>query len=126
MADRLGRRDALSLIFVGLALSMAWWLLAPPGYLTLSIYAMMFGVLYGGYIALLPALTMEYFGGRQITTVIGALYTSWGFGALFGPTLAGSIYDASGGYFLAISLGVCCMAFAACCCMMIREPAYRY
>lgn len=126
LVDYVGRRHALTLMFAGLAVAMLWWLLAPPGFAALACYAAAFGVLYGGYIAMLPVLTMEYFGGRRIATIIGALYTSWGVGALFGPTLAGAIRDMSGGYFFAILMGAACMAASAICCLLIREPATRY
>jgi MFS family permease len=126
LADRFGHRHALTLMFGGLALAMLWWLLVAPGFAELAAYAMAFGMLYGGYIALLPALTMEYFGGRRIATIIGALYTSWGIGALFGPTLAGAIRDATGGYFSAILLGAACMGASTLCCLLIREPPTRY
>jgi MFS family permease len=126
LADRFGRRYALTLTFAGLSLSMLWWALAPPSFASLLFYAAAFGVLYGGYITLLPVLSMEYFGGRRIATIIGALYTSWGFGALFGPTLAGAIRDLSGGYLYAIFMGASFMATSAACCLAIREPATRY
>lgn len=126
VVDYFGRRNALMLMFAGLTLALLWWLLTPPGFAALASYAVVFGMLYGGYIAILPVLTMEYFGGRRIATIIGALYTSWGFGALFGPTLAGAIRDMAGGYFFAILMGIVCMAGAAICCLLIREPATRY
>src|SRR5262249_6089898 len=93
LADHFSRRYALTTMFVGLALIMLWWLLAAASFVALAIYAVAFGMLYGGYITLLPVLAMDYFGGRRIVTIIGALYTSWGFGALLGPTLAGAIRD---------------------------------
>lgn len=126
LADRFGRRALLSYVFAGLSLTMFWWLLAPPVFLSLVLYAALFGILYGGYIALLPVLTMEYFGGYRIATIIGALYTSWGVGALFGPTMAGAIRDASGAYFYAILVGAISMAVSALCCRLIREPDTRY
>ena len=30
---------------------------------------------YGGWVALLPAVVMDYFGGRNIGALIGILYT---------------------------------------------------
>ncbi|WP_417682946.1 MFS transporter [Roseibium sp.] len=126
LADRFGRRTLLTYILAGLSLTMFWWLLAPPVFASLLLYATLFGILYGGYIALLPVLAMEYFGGHRIATIIGALYTSWGVGALFGPTMAGAIRDASGAYFYAILVGAISMAISALSCQMIREPDTSY
>jgi MFS family permease len=126
MADRVGRRHALTLMFVGLAAAMAWWLLAPPTFGTLMIYAIVFGAFYGGYITVLPVLTMDFFGGRRISSIIGFLYTSWAVGALGGPPLAGFLYEASGSYFQAILAGGLLMGLAALSCSVIREPQQQY
>lgn len=126
MADRVGRRHALAFMFVGLTAAMSWWLLAPPTFVALMIYAIVFGAFYGGYIAVLPVLTMDLFGGRHISSIIGFLYTSWAVGALGGPPLAGFLYEASGSYFFAILAGSLFMGLAALCCAVIREPRQRY
>ena len=125
-ADRVGRRHALTLMFVGLTTAMAWWLLAPPTFATLMIYAIVFGAFYGGYITVLPVLAMDFFGGSRISSIIGFLYTSWAFGALGGPPLAGFLYEASGSYFYAILTGGLFMGLAALSCIVIREPQHQY
>lgn len=126
IADRVGHRLALALMFAGLTAAMAWWLLAPPTFLTLLIYAVAFGVFYGGYITVLPVLAMDFYGGRRISTIIGFLYTSWAVGALGGPPLAGFLYEMSGNYFYAILTGGLFMALATVSCLIIREPRLKY
>lgn len=61
---------------------------------------------YGGFVAVLPALVMDYFGGRNVSGIIGALYTSVAFGTLIGPSAAGFAFDASHNYTLPILAGV--------------------
>lgn len=126
MADRLGRRHALALMFASLTAAMIWWLLAPPTFVSLMIYAVAFGAFYGGYITVLPVLTMDFFGGRRISSIIGFLYTSWAVGALGGPPLAGFLYEATGSYFYAILTGSLFMGMAAAACFAIREPQHKY
>lgn len=126
IADHVGRRHALTLMFAGLAAAMAWWLLAPPTFLALLIYAVSFGAFYGGYITVLPVLAMDFYGGRRISTIIGCLYTSWAFGALGGPPLAGFLYEASGNYFYAILTGGLFMVLATVSCLLVREPQQQY
>jgi MFS family permease len=53
----------------------------------------------------MPALTADLFGPRRASAVIGVLYTSVGWGALVGPSLAGYAYDFSGSYVLPIATG---------------------
>ena len=122
LADRAGRRPALALMFAGLTASMVWWRLAPPSFVTLMIYAVGFGTFYGGSITVLPVLTADLFGARRISSIIGLLYTSWAVGALAGPPLAGLLYEASGGYGLAILAGALCMAVATLACLAVRAP----
>ena len=126
IADHVGRRHALTLMFVGLTAAMAWWLLAPPTFIALLIYAIVFGTFYGGYITVLPVLAMDYYGGRCISTIIGFLYTSWAFGALGGPPLAGFLYEASGNYFYTILTVGVFVALAAASCMFVRETPQQY
>ena len=58
----------------------------------------MFGVFYGGWVAVLPAVVMDYFGGRNVSGLIGILYTSVAFGTLVGPSAAGFAFDLSHSY----------------------------
>jgi MFS family permease len=59
-------------------------------------------VFYGGYVAVLPALVMDMFGGRNVGAIIGILYTSVAFGTLIGPSAAGFAYDISHNYIVPI------------------------
>ena len=68
----------------------------------LAIFGLTFGTFYGGFVALMPALVMDYFGGRHVSGIIGVLYTSVALGTLVGPTAAGYAYDLSQDYTLAI------------------------
>jgi MFS family permease len=62
-------------------------------------------VFYGGWVALLPAVVMDYFGGRNVSGIIGILYTSAAFGTLIGPSAAGFVYDVTGSYMIPILVG---------------------
>ncbi|WP_193097557.1 MFS transporter [Burkholderia sp. Z1] len=101
LADRFGRRASLLAMFAGMAVALVAW--AGAGTVaTLAAFALVFGVFYGGWVAVLPAVVMDYFGGRNVSAIIGILYTSVAFGTLIGPAAAGFIYDAGGGYLVPI------------------------
>ena len=51
---------------------------------------------------MLPAVVMDYFGGRNVGGLIGILYTSVAFGTLIGPSAAGFAFDLSHSYTLPI------------------------
>jgi OFA family oxalate/formate antiporter-like MFS transporter len=112
LADRVGRQYALLLMFVGMALALAIWMFS-TGFWALCVFAFIFGVFYGGYVAVLPALVMDYFGGRNVSGIIGVLYTSVAFGTLVGPSAAGFAFDLSHSYTLPILISVCGNVIAA-------------
>ena len=64
----------------------------------MATFAVAFGVFYGGWVAVLPAVVMDYFGGRNVSGLIGILYTSVAFGTLVGPSAAGFAFDFSHSY----------------------------
>jgi OFA family oxalate/formate antiporter-like MFS transporter len=112
LADRMGRRLALLAMFVGMALALAVWLVSTDLW-PLAAFAFIFGVFYGGWVAVLPAVVMDYFGGRNVSGIIGVLYTSVAFGTLIGPSAAGFAFDLSHSYTLPILASVCANIIAA-------------
>lgn len=112
MADRLGRRPALLVMFLGMAVAMLVWALSASLW-ALASSALVYGVFYGGVVAVLPALVMDYFGGRNVSAIIGVLYTSVAFGTLIGPAAAGFAFDASYSYTAPILAGVAANLIAA-------------
>ena len=101
LADRIGRHRALLVMFLGMAGALGiWWL--SSGFTTLAAFALLYGVFYGGWVAVLPAVVMDHFGGRNVSGIIGILYTSVAFGTLIGPTAAGLIFDLNQSYAIAI------------------------
>jgi MFS transporter, OFA family, oxalate/formate antiporter len=97
IADRMGRRAFLLAMFVGMGLALAIWVFA-TGFWTLVLFALLFGAFYGGWVAILPAVVMDAFGGRNVGGIIGVLYTSVAFGTLIGPSAAGFAFDLSHSY----------------------------
>jgi OFA family oxalate/formate antiporter-like MFS transporter len=79
----------------------------------LAAFAFAYGIFYGGFVAILPALVMDYFGGRNVSAIIGVLYTSVALGTLIGPSAAGFAFDFSHSYMLPILGSVCADVVAA-------------
>ena len=112
VADRIGRQFSLLIMFVGMALALVVWEFS-TAFLGLAIFAFVYGTFYGGFVAILPALVMDYFGGRSISGVIGILYTSVAFGTLIGPSAAGFAFDLTHSYTLPILGSICANLVAA-------------
>ena len=112
LADRMGRQLALLIMFVGMALALVVWA-SSTAFWGLSAFAFAYGVFYGGFVVILPALVMDYFGGRNVSGIIGALYTSVAFGTLIGPSAAGFAFDLSHSYTLPILASIAANIIAA-------------
>jgi OFA family oxalate/formate antiporter-like MFS transporter len=87
VSDSLGRKNTLLIMFLYCGIIMI--LLN-----TLTSYPMfIFGVAsvgfcFGGYLALYPALTADFFGTKNVGVNYGWMFTAFGAGGLFGPWLA--------------------------------------
>ena len=97
LADRLGRLFTLTLMQASAGLSYLLWH-AAPGYPALAVFALWFGLSYGGIVSLLPAICMDLFGPRAVSSIVGTLYTGAALGNLLGPVIAGAVFDRSGSY----------------------------
>src|SRR3984957_5512709 len=97
LADRMGRERSLLLMFGGMAGALAIWGVS-TGIWSLAAFAFVYGVFYGGWVAVLPAVVMDYFGGRNVSGLIGFLYTSVALGTLIGPSAAGFAFDLGHSY----------------------------
>lgn len=124
LADRLGRRRSLAAMYLGMGLMLGVWLVAESAW-ALGLFALLFGTFYGGFVALLPALTADYFGHRNVSGVIGALYTCVAVGTLVGPTLAGLAYDLLQSYWLPIAASAVASLVAAAGVVRLPEPTLR-
>jgi MFS family permease len=121
LADRIGRGRSLAVMFFGLAAMLLWWLVAANVW-QLTIFALIFGICQGGFVALYPALTVDYFGGRNASGIIGILYTAGAIGTLIGPKLAGDGFDLFHSYSLPILASAGCAFVAACLILLLPKP----
>ncbi len=111
LADRLGRPRTLVLAQAALGLSFLLWASA-SGYAAMAVFAVLMGLSYGGIVSLLPALCMDFFGARAVSSILGTLYTGAAFGNLAGPYLAGAVFDHSGSY-LSVTWGCLVLSMGA-------------
>lgn len=119
-ADRLGRQPSLAAMYFGLGAMLLVWL-AAESYWLLALFAVVFGMCYGAYVALLPSIVMDLYGARAVSGILGFLYTGAGVGTLLGPWLAGAAYDALGAYDVPIVAGALFSFLAAACVMVLSR-----
>lgn len=125
LADRIGRQVFLLMMFAGMALALAIWAIA-TSFWSLAAFALIFGLFYGGWVAILPAVVMDHCGGRHVGSIIGILYTSVAIGTLIGPAAAGFIFDASNSYTVPILTStIANLVATAIAAVALRSPAHR-
>ena len=97
VADRVGRPMTLvgAQASLGLAMLLWWW---AGSYPALLLFALWMGLSYGGIVSLMPALCMDLYGARAVSSIIGTLYTGAALGNVGGPWLAGRLFDMQGSY----------------------------
>jgi MFS family permease len=114
VADRLGRIPSLGAMYLGLGLMLVVWWTTKTWWL-LAVFALVFGICYGAYVALVPTIVMDLYGARSVSGIIGTLYTGAGLGTLVGPWLAGAAFDAFGAYDVPILIAAALSFLAAFC-----------
>ncbi|HEX72767.1 MAG TPA: MFS transporter [Candidatus Hydrogenedentes bacterium] len=87
ISDSIGRKNTLALMFAICAVAMFAldWMRIYPLYLA-GICVV--GLCFGGYLALYPAVTADYYGTKHIGVNYGWMFSAYGAGGLFGPFLA--------------------------------------
>ena len=100
LADRVGRQPTLVAMFVGMAFALGIWAVL-TGVWWLATFTFVYGVFYGRWVAVLPAVVINSFGGRNVGGLIGILCAGVAFGALISPP-TGFAFDIGHTYTLAI------------------------
>ncbi len=107
-ADAIGRVAMVRVALALMLLTSILWLANPVdnpwGADIFFVVAALFGITYGLCIALLPAVIADSFGNKEISRIIGTLYTSFALAAVVGPTFGGMLRDHFGNYDLALML----------------------
>jgi OFA family oxalate/formate antiporter-like MFS transporter len=122
-SDRIGRSNAY--LFNGLV--SAACLLVTPTVMASGNVALLFVVVgvaywqYGGGLSLLPAMTADFFGSKNLGFNYGLVFVGWGL-AFFVPQLAGYIKDLTGGLDNAFYLSGALLLAAVVVSRLVRRP----
>jgi MFS family permease len=124
ISDRIGRKATgiiCALVQAGAIVWLAWsqqlWML--------YLFALIYGLAYGGMTPSMAALISDTFGLRKIGAILGVLDVGFGLGAAIGPVVGGLIFDVSKSYFTAFLLGVVAMVVVTLFVTQIRQETNR-
>jgi MFS family permease len=122
LGDRIGPTRLLSLLTFAVAVSFLIWAVA-GGMASLAVFALLFGMSYGGCVGLYPAVAVGLFGPRDLGATLGYLYSAVGIAALVGPTLTGFVFDRTGSYLAPILVSAAASAAAGLLTLRLRNDA---
>jgi MFS family permease len=101
--DKIGSRRVMIVVFIVMSLSYLW-LLSADDLWKLYLFAVAFGVAYGGFSAAQSPIIAELFGLRVHGTIFGLAMFAANTGGAVGSLVAGRIFDISSSYHWAFLL----------------------
>ena len=124
ISDRIGRK-ATGIICALVQAGAIAWLAWSQQLWMLYLFALIYGLVYGGMTPSMAALISDTFGLRKIGAILGVLDVGFGLGAAIGPVVGGLIFDVSKSYFTAFLLGVVAMVVVTLFVTQIRQETNR-
>ena len=108
LSDKIGNYPCLFIGFAlqAIALFSLIWITQPTLFF---VFAVVYGISYGGLIGSMSTTVAENFGVRSHGGLLGVVHFVHGFGCALGPFLSGRFFDMTGSYSLAF---IACGAFA--------------
>jgi len=119
VADLVDKRMIAAAFALIIAIAMFWLALADKVWM-LYLFAIIYGLAYGGIDPPVIALVGDVFGLSKVGAIMGFLMVAWGMGSATGPYISGLIFDYTGGYQFAFSSGGVAMALAAICFLKLQ------
>jgi OFA family oxalate/formate antiporter-like MFS transporter len=125
LADTKGGKYVL-LIALAAQTAMAPWLLATTETWALVVFAVLFGVGYGGGFPAYPVISRQYFGMTSLGAIFGLQLAGSMAGMALGGYLGGVLHDLTGSYtsafLVSLAAGLASIVLAACLCQPKRFP----
>lgn len=112
ISDKIGRRASIALMSGLQGVMMIAFYFIAGNEIGLYIGATVIGFNYGGYFALLPAATADYFGNRNVGTNYPWVFLAYGVGGLLGPILGGYMGDLQAWEWAFMPAGAACLIAA--------------
>ncbi len=122
VSDIVGRKMpgiVWALLLAGALVGLIWarelWML--------YLFAVVFGLSWGGLGVIATTLSVDIFEGRNLGVIMGALNMAWSIGAAIGPFVGGLVFDVTNSYSMAFAIGAALMVVAALLMALIRWEA---
>jgi MFS family permease len=125
LSDRHGRRPVLATIYAGRVLIFAGFFLIRDNPMAILAVAVLGGITMAGTGSMTSALTADIYGRFSVSSVFGMIFLVHQTGAAIGSSLAGVLFEATGGYGPAFALACLFLVGAAIVALNIDRDARR-
>jgi nitrate/nitrite transporter NarK len=98
MSDKIGRVNALFVVFILQLLNMIGFLLFYQSLATLMIGILLVGFCYGTLASVFPSITADQYVLKNFGANYGIVFLGWGLAGVVAPVIADIVYDASASY----------------------------
>ena len=118
-ADRVGSKPTLIISVILMSVALFWLVVAREMWMFYP-FAFLFGIPYGGFLALLSPVVVDIFGFRAQGVLLGFVHFGMTTGETIGPVMAGGLFDATGSYHPAFLIGASIIAVGLILTLMVR------
>jgi OFA family oxalate/formate antiporter-like MFS transporter len=122
ISDSIGRSRTLFIMYLINAVAVFGYFLIPATPALFWVGIALVGATFGGYLALYPAITADFYGTKSVGVNYGFVFTAYGVGGLLSNIFAPRVKELTGNYnFAFILTAVLCLA-AALVSLAIKAP----
>ena len=122
ISDKIGRKNSLLIAF---AIEIVALVLILPNAGSFAVYAIgvsLIGFSYGGFLGLMPSLTADFYGTKNIGLNYAWVYTAWGTAGVLGPIVGVQVRAATGEWLKAFYILAATCVVGAIFTAFIRPP----
>src|SRR5947208_7799771 len=125
LSDRLGRRPVLAAIYAGRVFIFSGLFLIRDNPTAILMVAVAGGITLAGTGSMTSALTADIYGRFSVSSVFGLIFLVHQTGSALGSSLAGLLFETTGGYGAAFVLACCFLVAASIVALNIDKGARR-
>jgi len=98
ISDKIGRKNTVILCFCEYLVAFLLLLPNADTFTKWLVGICIVGFSYGGYLAVMPSITADYFGTKSLGANYGYLFTAWGIAGVCGPFMIDAVRTSTGSF----------------------------
>lgn len=98
ISDKIGRSNATMLAFAVYIVALLGVLRGADTFAMYTTGISLVGFAYGGYLALMPSYTADYFGTKNLGLNYGLVFSAWGAAGVMGPIIGAQVRAQTGSF----------------------------